>query len=201
MDHQQQDRDAEQEKIILKYVRSTLISIFVVVIIAGVLGFIYNDWITESTEWIAKKTGFLGLVLTILIADSILPAFPTDIVLFIIAKSSLQSEWGIYVLIIGITSIIGGIFGWHIGRWLRNNTSSKWLNKIKENNRMVEKYGFIGVSIGALTPFPFSLTCWSAGFLNLPFNQFLKAAFFRIPRYMIYFIAIKYSDQLIDFFF
>ncbi len=183
-----------------KYLIGTIISIIIVISIAGFFGFLYKDGIAEITEWITKKTGFIGLVMIIFIADSLLPAFPTDIILLIIAKSSLSSDWGIYVLIIGITSIVAGILGWNIGRWIREKTNFKWLSKQEESNQLLKKYGVFGVSIGALTPIPFSITCWSAGFLRMPLRSFILASFFRIPRYFIYFIAINYSDKIIDFF-
>jgi membrane protein YqaA with SNARE-associated domain len=183
-----------------KILIGTIISLVIVISIAGFLGFLYSDSITEITELIAKKTGFLGLALIILIADSLIPAFPTDIILLIIAKSSLNNEWGIYILIIGITSIIAGVFGWNIGQWIRNKTSFNFMSKHKSNSNLLQKYGALGVAIGALTPIPFSITCWTAGFLKMPFKDFLLASFFRIPRYFIYFIAINYSEQIINIF-
>jgi len=183
-----------------KILIGTIVSLIIVISIAGFLGFLYSDSITEITELIAKKTGFLGLVLIILIADSLIPAFPTDIILLIIAKSSLNDEWGIYILIIGITSIIAGVFGWNIGQWIRNKTNFDFMFKHKNNSNLLQKYGSLGVAIGALTPIPFSITCWTAGFLEMPFRDFLLASFFRIPRYFIYFIAINYSEQIINIF-
>jgi len=202
-DNLNQDKNKKKNddgKTLNKYLIGTLISIIIVISIAGFLGFLYKDGISEITEYIVKKTGFLGLVLIILIADSLMPTFPTDIILLIIAKSSLSSNCGIYILIIGITSIIAGIIGWNIGRWVREKTSSKWIAKQRENNKLVQKYGFWGVMIGALTPIPFSLTCWTAGYLKMPFKNFLFASFFRIPRYFIYYIAINYSDNIFNFF-
>ncbi len=180
-----------------KILIGTFISLIIVISIAGFLGFLYSDSITE---FIAKRTGFLGLALIILIADSLIPAFPTDIILLIIAKSSLNNEWGIYILIVGITSIIAGVFGWNIGQWVRNKTNFDFMSKHKNNSNLLQRYGSLGVAIGALTPIPFSITCWTAGFLKMPFRDFLLASFFRIPRYFIYFIAINYSEQIINIF-
>lgn len=197
---QNNTQDDDKEQSINKYLIGTVISIIIVISIAGFLGFLYKDGIEEITEYIAKKTGFLGLALIILFADSLMPAFPTDIILLIIAKSSLNSDWGIYILIIGIASIIAGIIGWNIGKWVRERTRLKWISKQRDNNKLLKKYGFWGVMIGALTPIPFSLTCWTAGYLKMPFKNFLLASFFRIPRYFIYFIAINYSDNIFNFF-
>ncbi len=195
------EADKSTDKSLKKYLIGAFISLIIVFSIAGFLGFVYKEGIAEITEWITNKTGFIGLVMIILIADSLIPAFPTDIILLIIAKSSLNSNWGIYVLIIGITSIIAGMIGWNIGTWIREKTNFKLLSKQNESSNLLKKYGFLGVTVGALTPIPFSLTCWTAGFLKMPFRTFLLASFFRIPRYFIYFIAINYSDRMIDFFF
>ena len=144
-----------------KYFWGALISIIVVISIAGFLGFLYKEGIAEITELITKKTGFIGLVMIILIADSIIPAFPTDIVLLLIAKSSLNTDWGIYVLIIGITSIVAGIFGWNIGKWIREKTSFK-ISKDNENSKLIKKYGFprcYNWSIDPYSIFPDMLEC------------------------------------------
>jgi membrane protein YqaA with SNARE-associated domain len=61
---------------------------------------------------------------------------------------------------------------------------------------MVQRYGRLTVALGALTPLPFSITCWCAGGLGMPLARFLPVSLLRVPRYVVYYLAIAYADQL-----
>ena len=60
----------------------------------------------------------------------------------------------------------------------------------------VARYGAWAVGIAALTPVPFSVVCWVAGFVRLDFVRFAPMALLRVPRFIIYFAALVFSDTI-----
>jgi membrane protein YqaA with SNARE-associated domain len=65
---------------------------------------------------------------------------------------------------------------------------------------LIDRYGYWAVALGALTPIPFSITCWSAGMLRLGFGRFLLVALLRVPRFVGYYVVIAYSSELVRVF-
>ena len=104
----------------------------------------------------------------------------------------------LYVPLLGLISSIAGVCGWMIGRKLQHlrfvRKSLLYLNK--EHRRYIKRFGFWIVILGALTPLPFSSTCWLAGIFKLNFKTFVAASLFRIPRFILYYWAIFYSGEI-----
>ncbi|MCJ8277901.1 MAG: VTT domain-containing protein, partial [Bdellovibrionales bacterium] len=91
-----------------------------------------------------------------------------------------------------------GVVGWLIGKKLQHlSFVKKFLAYFGDEHRgAIKRFGFWMVVLGALTPLPFSLTCWLAGIFKLPFQTFIVACAFRIPRFVIYYWAIFYSGEI-----
>lgn len=109
-----------------------------------------------------------------------------DIAIFLIA----QKSPGNYMLIavLGVASVMGGTLAWLCGRFLENRFKVARLESfVKENHALINKYGVWIVALGALTPVPYSLTCWAAGALKMDFSKFFLMILLRIPRFVIYF--------------
>jgi uncharacterized membrane protein YdjX (TVP38/TMEM64 family) len=51
---------------------------------------------------------------------------------------------------------------------------------------IVERYGTVGLAIGAITPLPYVWTTWAAGALGMPWRTFLPVSLLRIPRVFFY---------------
>jgi membrane protein YqaA with SNARE-associated domain len=66
------------------------------------------------------------------------------------------------------------------------------LGELKDEHRdFIRKYGFWAVALGSVTPFPFSLACWSAGVMEIRWTTVLAASLlFRVPRFLIYYSLI-----------
>ncbi|MCX7999216.1 MAG: VTT domain-containing protein, partial [Leptospiraceae bacterium] len=54
-----------------------------------------------------------------------------------------------------------------------------------------EKYGSWGVVLAACTPLPYSWMAILVGSFKMPFYRFFVASLARIPRFLVYFYAIK----------
>ncbi|HMU64322.1 MAG: hypothetical protein E6Q61_00825 [Nitrosomonas sp.] len=175
-----------------------LIAIGVFVVLMAALGFLFEDELATATSWVVERIGFAGLCMILLVTDTFVTPFPPDILLIVIAKSSLSEQWPFYVLILSMVSVFAGMLGWGIGRWLGHFQFAKRLfGEFKDEHReFIRRYGFWAVVIGAITPLPFSVTCWASGVMGLrAVTVFSAAALFRIPRFFIYYWIIASTSQ------
>lgn len=139
--------------------------------------------------------GISGPALFLLVAlnDFLVTPVSPDIALFLIS----QKSGGSYLLVcaLGAASVLGGAAAWLCGRLLENRFRPARLEKfIITNHAMINKYGVWVVALGALTPVPYSLTCWAAGVLKMDFSKFSFMILLRIPRFLIYFYFFSLSS-------
>lgn len=175
---------------IQKNLLKALLALFLLVVAMAVLGYVYEDELRAATTWIVSRIGFAGMVMILMVTDTLVTPFPPDILLVVIAKSPLAENWPIYVGILGMVSVLAGMIGYSIGRWLGHfQWSRRLFGDFKEDHReFIRKYGFWAVVVGSITPLPYSVTCWSAGVLGIRWSTVLAASvLFRIPRFYLYY--------------
>ncbi len=179
----------------------TVIALAIFIVAMTALGYLFENELETGTNWVVNQVGFLGLCLILLVTDTLITPFPPDILLLVIAKSSLAEYWPLYVLILGMVSCAAGILGWGIGRWLGHfEFVKRMIGKLDKNQReFIHRYGFWAVAIGSITPFPFSITCWAAGMMSLRGMTVLTAVLiFRIPRFFLYYWLIIAADGFVS---
>ena len=192
----------ELQKIIRKNILRGLIFLAALVALIFIIALIFDEQLEEMANTLIKNFGILGLGAVVFFADLIISPIPPDAALFFIGKSHLHDSWALYVPILGIISTTSGVCGWFIGQKLKHISYFKKIINYygdSEHKSAAKKFGFWMVVLGALTPLPFSLTCWLAGIFRMPFKNFLIAASFRIPRFVIYYWAIFYSGAIGSF--
>ncbi|MGY6552946.1 MAG: YqaA family protein [Wenzhouxiangella sp.] len=175
---------------IQKQLINALIGILVLIGVMLVLGLVFEDEMVAVTSWVVERLGFWGLAAILLVTDTLVTPFPPDILLAVIAKSPLAENWPVYVGILGLVSVVAGLSGYWIGRWLGHfRWCQRLFGEFKEDHRQfIGKYGFWGVGIGAITPLPYSVTCWSAGVLGIRWTKVLAATLlFRVPRFYAFY--------------
>lgn len=190
--------DPELKQIFRKHFWRGLVFLVILALIIFLLALSFEPQIRSVANWLAEHFGFWGLALTVFISDMIISPLPPDAALFFIGQSSMHTQWFIWVPLLGAVSSAAGIGGWMIGRWLQH---LKFFRKIvatfsREHRGSIKRFGFWMVVIGALTPLPFSLTCWLSGIFKLPLKTFFIAALARVPRFVIYYWAIFYSNEI-----
>jgi len=128
----------------------------------ALIGVVFEDELTRGTAWVVEHVGFLGMCLILLVTDTLVTPFPPDILLIVIAHTELADHWFRYVLILGMISVVAGMLGWTIGRWLAHFPFAQRLfGEFRDDHReFIRRYGFWAVVVGATTPLPFSATCW-----------------------------------------
>lgn len=179
----------------------TVVALAIFIVAMTALGYLFENELETGTNWVVNQVGFLGLCLILLVTDTLITPFPPDILLLVIAKSSLAEYWPLYVLILGMVSCAAGILGWGIGRWLGHfEFVKRMIGTLDKNQReFIHRYGFWAVAIGSITPFPFSITCWAAGMMSLRGMTVLTAVLiFRIPRFFLYYWLIIAADGFVS---
>ncbi len=188
----------ELKKIFRKQLIRSALFLSVLVGLIFFLALSFEPQIRETATWLTDHFGFWGLSLCVFIADLIISPVPPDAALFFIGKSEMHQYWWIWVPLLGMVSTLAGVCGWLIGKRLQHiRMFRKLIYSFKrEHKGSVKKFGFWMVVIGALTPLPFSLTCWLAGIFKLPIKTFVVAALVRVPRFVLYYWAIFFSGEL-----
>lgn len=192
--------DEELKRLARVYLKRTLLSLSFLVTLVAVLIFFYGDEFNLLTHWVLNKIGLPGIVLLIFVTDFIVSPFPPDSVLLLLSQSELRQDWYWIVPMIGAVSTLAGITGYAGGRILGNGAWGVTLfGKLRQTRGpLIQRYGFWAVTLGALTPLPFSITCWSAGLLKVPFKKVWPATVLRIPRYVGYYLIISAAPQLLE---
>src|SRR5690606_28526376 len=118
-----------------------------------------------------------------------------DLILLVVSRSSMAENWFTYVGLLGLISTLAGFVGANLGRLISH---FKWaqplMQKLEElNTHKLERFGLWGVLLGALTPLPFSVTCWAAGFIRMKRRLILLGCLLRLPRFWIYYWLIASS--------
>lgn len=173
----------------------TVVALFATVVAVGVA---FEEPLLSFTRAAYRNLGLPGLLSLVFASDAITSPVPPDLVLLVIAHSELSERWLGVVTLAGTISIFAGNAGWLLGRTLGKKRSLRgWLERWQGRNRhLVERYGSAAVALGALTPLPFSITCWSAGALGMPWRRFVWVSTLRLPRYLLFYAIIAYAGGL-----
>ena len=184
------------------YVRRSLVKalLFLVALVVGlgVAGLLYESELLAATTWVFDTIGLFGLMLILFLSDAVITPIPPDLVLVVLSNSWVHQQWWIAISLIGMLSSLAGNVAWLLSTRVGD---TRWATLLfgrfrRTNRRLVAHYGRWAVALGALTPIPFSITCWTAGVLHLPWHEFGPVTLLRIPRYVGYYAAIAYADEL-----
>jgi len=167
---------------------------FAAAILLGVTALhFFGPHVLYASESVLPRIGAGWLLLMVALNDFLVTPVSPDIAIFLIA----QKSPGGYPLIIalGFASVAGGVMAWACGRYLENKFKPAALEKfVTENHAVINRYGAWIVALGALTPVPYSLSCWAAGALKMDFSKFLPMVLLRVPRFLAYFYFFGLSN-------
>jgi membrane protein YqaA with SNARE-associated domain len=169
----------------------------------GMVGVLYEAELFRLTQIIHATIGLAGLAAILFVSDAIITPIPPDALLVIIAKSDLRADWLPLTLGMGLVSVAAGNTAWLLGSKLGDvPVLAKIFGRLRaKNEHLIARYGAFGVVLGALTPIPFSVTCWTAGLLKMRFALVFAPTLLRIPRFFVYYVLIAYSDRVMRAFF
>ena len=151
------------------------------------------------THYVFEHFGLLGVTLALFVTDSFISPLPPDSLLILIARSEYHKNWPLLIAALGGVSCLAGYTGYACGIvFSRLAVLDRSFGKLRERSReRILKFGSWAIVLGALTPIPFSITCWTAGLMHLPFRMVWWPCLLRIPRYMLYYAAIAYVPALL----
>lgn len=184
------------------YVRSTLIkgvsTLIIFALVALMLGVYFEDDLLQLSEAVISRLGIPGTFALFYFNDVFISPLPPDLFLFLITKSGTPLYQFLFVFLLGVASVLGGNTAWFLGkkyiklRWFGDRAQAFFIRK----NDLVDRYGRWAVALAAMTPIPFSIVSWAAGFLKMDFRDYFLMSLLRIPRFFLYFYILFFSSEL-----
>ncbi|MCH2109745.1 MAG: VTT domain-containing protein [Polyangiaceae bacterium] len=196
-----QDTDSDLQQLIRKNFLQLIGSLILLGAGAALGVYLYHDQIQQFAQLVFDTIGLGGLVAIIFISDCVVSPFPPDTVLLLISQSTWHQHWLWLIPVIGVVSSFAGMLGYFLGRYFGKTTWGRtFFERFRESNaHLIYRFGGWAVALGALTPLPFSITCWSSGILKVPFSLVWKLTLLRVPRYVIYYVVIAFAPSLLNF--
>ncbi len=181
-----------------KNIARGLLGLLLLLGVSFVLGVYFETHIQEFSEYFISEYHPFYLLLFVFFNDVIISPVPPDIFLLFIAKAKNYPHRELIVLGLGVASTLAGIMGWFLASKV---IKADWLGKkftkyMAENESQMRKFGKWMVALGALTPIPYSMTCWAAGVIKMPLKDMALMASLRIARFFIYYYLLLWSDKL-----
>ena len=157
----------------------------------GLIGALLRDQLGVLAEQWVAATGLGGMFLAVATFDCVPTPIPPDL----FTGFALMAEVDFWTIVAVSTagSITGGSVAWTVGRqfrkaeWFQRRIQTRWAS----GYALVQRYGTAALVLGALSPLPFSVTCYAAGALHMRYGPFLAVALLRGPRMLLYLALIR----------
>lgn len=177
--------DAELD--IKRIVRLTVVGVLLLMGVLGLVAYLLREpFVAISRGFVEQLHGF-GVALGFYVPDAFTVPLPNDA----FTTLGLVGGLGFWEVVAWGTlgSILGGITGYGVGRWLKR---TRWFKRFMakrgaEVHGLVRRYGVVALGAAALTPIPYSIACWAAGALDMRFGVFVAVSllrFFRVAGYL-----------------
>jgi membrane protein YqaA with SNARE-associated domain len=169
-----------------KLLQQLIIGVLLLFAVGGMIAWLYGEWLIALGNGFVDQVGGPGLFAIFYFLDIIWLPIPQD------AFSGLALVGGMPFVEVtawcSAGSVLGGITAFSLARVVgRSDRFQRWLaRKGGDAHAVVRRWGVLGVAVGALTPIPYSLTCWAGGALGMDVRPFLLVSLLRIPRVAIY---------------
>lgn len=181
------------------YVRTNVIRTIVGIVLLSaalaVVGKLFEAELLHLAQSVYLTLGVLGLSLALLLTDSVFSPVPPDMLLLVVAKSSLHQHWPIVLPAAGLISAAAGNLGWFLGGlFARIPFMRGYIARLRaRHERPIRRFDRWAIALGALTPLPFSITCVTAGALGMPWKRLAPVTLLRVPRFIVFYWLIVYS--------
>ncbi|MEE9385949.1 MAG: VTT domain-containing protein [Nannocystaceae bacterium] len=159
---------------------ATLAALFAVVVTTG---FFFHAELLASSRWFVEKLGGPGVALGFFIPDAFTVPLPNDA--FSTAGLVGGMDYWQVVAWGSMGSLAGGSTGYWIGRSLlsRSRRLREFLaRRGGDVAQQIQRGNKFLLAAAALTPMPYSVVCWAAGAVRMPFGAFLAISSLRIVR-------------------
>lgn len=159
------------------------------------IGFFFEAELAALTASISDALGVPGMALVVLLVDALTLPIPPDTMLVVVAHGPLRDAWLPIVGALGLASSLAGNAGYFAAGALgQTGFFQRTLGPHRARmESLFQRYGALAVALGALTPIPFSVTCWAAGVLRMRWTTFALVTLLRLPRFYAYYWVIAAS--------
>jgi len=167
------------------------VGVFGLLTVFGMLGVVIREPLEAAAQAWVGATGLAGMFVAIGVLDSIPTPIPPDLFTGFAYVGKLPF-WQI-AGVASAASVSGGTAAWLVARRFR---TTAWFKRFIHGRgagayALVKRYGTIALVLGAVSPLPFSLTCYAAGTLGMPYRRFFAVAMLRAPRIVFYLALIR----------
>jgi membrane protein YqaA with SNARE-associated domain len=171
-------------------VRAVVSTVLIVAAIA-VLAAVAKGPAEAASDWIVENLGLWGIGLAVVLADALTLPIPPDTYLLAAVAGHYDPLPILATIIVG--SVLAGNLAYALGPTLqRVPLVGPRIEKFRPQGEMLfKKWGLWTVLIAAMTPIPFSVTCWFAGIYKMPFRPFFIGTLGRIPRFVVYYYLFE----------
>lgn len=151
---------------------------------AAALGWLFHEPLIELGRWFVARFGGPGIAVGFYFPDAFTMPVPNDA--FTAFGLWGGMPFGRVVAWGSLGSLAGGSTGWLIGRHLlaRSHKLQAYIKRRggDEMTAHLRRGGRWFLAIAAVSPVPYSVTCWAAGATKMPYVEFLIISLLRIPR-------------------
>lgn len=156
----------------------------------------HGEWFDTAGQWLADHVGLGGVFLFVFVVDTFIVPATLDLIF------PLTRGWHALSLVttISVATVLGGIGGYAIGRFLSNHgffARATATFRDRGGDALIRRWGFWAVLAAALTPLPFFTVSWTAGALRLDARWYVAAALFRVPRVVAAYWLFNHGFELV----
>ena len=147
---------------------------------------LYRAELMALSRYFVEHVGGPGVAIGFLLPDMIPIPFTQDIFTGMAVLGGMHFGEALAWATAG--SLTGGSIGFWIGR--RLGQTARFQRFVQgsgaQAHQLVQSHGSWAVAIGAITPIPYSVICWSCGALDYPYGSLMVISLLRIPRIAFY---------------
>jgi uncharacterized membrane protein YdjX (TVP38/TMEM64 family) len=174
-----------------------VIGLVLLFVALGVVGTVFDTELLAFTSWAYARFGIGALVALLFVTDAVISPVPPQVVLLVIANSPLHAEWKLVIPGLALLSAVAGTCGYLMAtRFGHTRFGHLMMGRLRAENRaVIDRWGTLGLVLCALTPVPYSVSCWAAGALHIRARSFVWVPLLRIPRVLLYYVVIAFADD------
>lgn len=157
----------------------------------GLVAYFFQEPLVRLSETFVRTLGGPGIAVGFFLPDAFTIPFPND------AFTAAGLLGGMSFPLVVAWGSLGSILGGHVGLLVGRRLSyTRWFRRFmathgQEAYALSQRYGALALVLGALTPVPYSVTCWAAGALGMRLGVFSLISLLRIPRIAVYLWLIQ----------
>lgn len=157
----------------------------------ALLGSLFREELETWGTWFTGRFGVVGMAAGTFLAEAV--QFPVPPQFYMLASVTGGFSSGVSFAAIALGSLAGGaaamlgarrLMGWHAFRSRLEAGESRF-------DEWLGRYGKKAIWIGSVSPLPFSMMCIIAGIYRVPRSWALLLFALRVPRLMVFFLAIR----------